>query len=347
MSDEDSPTTEAETMRAVEVPEAGGDFELVERPIPDPGPTEVRVAVSACGVCGGDVHVCEGDLPDGEHPRIPGHEIVGRIDAVGERVSEWEVGDRVGVGWFGGHCFTCEACRRGNFVRCENAPITGMDRDGGYAEYALARQEALAAVPTDLDSAAAAPLLCAGLTTFNALRNSDASVGDLVAVVGVGGLGHLALQYARQAGFETVAISRGTEKRAAAESFGADHYVDSEAEDPAVALRELGGASLVLSTAPASDAVASVVGGLDAEGEVVSVGVPDEPVPVKVGHLTGTRGSVSGWASGTARDAEDALAFGDLRDVTPTVETFDLTDAETAYRRMLDGDVRFRAVIEP
>jgi NADPH2:quinone reductase len=346
-TDEDSPTADDGTMRAVEVSEPGGGFEVVERPIPEPGPAEVRVAVSACGVCGGDVHVCEGDLPDEEYPRIPGHEIVGRIDAVGEDASEWAVGDRVGVGWFGGHCFTCEACRRGNFVRCENGPITGMDRDGGYAEYALARREALAAVPEDLDSAAAAPLLCAGLTTFNALRNSDASVGDLAAVVGVGGLGHLAVQYARKAGFETVAISRGTEKREAAREFGADHYVDSEAEDPAAALQELGGASVVLSTAPASEAVASVVGGLDAEGEVVSVGVPDEPVPVGVGQLTGTRGSVSGWASGTARDAEDALAFGDLRDVTPAVETFDLTEAETAYRRMVDADVRFRAVLEP
>lgn len=337
--------SDSETMRAVQVPEADEAFEVVERPVPEPRPNEVRIEVAACGVCGGDVHVCEGGASD--YPRIPGHEVVGTVDAVGEGVTAWEVGDRVGVGWHGGHCFDCEACRRGEFVHCTNAPVTGMDRDGGYAEYTLARSEAVAAIPGDPADEAAAPLLCAGLTTFNALRHSGARMGDLVAVVGVGGLGHLALQYARRAGFETVAVSRGTDKREAAASFGADHFVDAEAEDPAAALEELGGAGVVLATAPASDAVAPVVGGIDAGGEVISVGVPEQPVPVDVGTLVGTRGGVAWWASGTPRDAEDALAFSARRDVTPTVETFDLADAERAFRRLQEGEVRFRAVLEP
>ncbi len=337
--------TDTETMRAVQVPGAGAEFEVVERPVPEPGPEEIRIAVAACGVCGGDVHVREGGAS--EYPRIPGHEVVGTVDAVGGDVTAWEQGDRVGVGWHGGHCFVCEACRRGDFVHCENAPVTGMDRDGGYAEYTLARSEAVAAVPDGLADEAAASLLCAGLTTFNALRHSDARMGDLVAVVGVGGLGHLGLQYARRAGFETVAVSRGTDKREAARSFGADHFVDAEAEDPAAALRDLGGARVVLATAPASDAVAGVVGGLDAGGEVIAVGVPEQPVPVDVGALTATRGGVAGWASGTPRDAEDALAFGARQEVVPAVETFDLAEAGRAFRRLREGDVRFRAVLEP
>ncbi|WP_435177597.1 alcohol dehydrogenase catalytic domain-containing protein [Halorussus sp. AFM4] len=334
-------------MRAAVVPEPGADFELVERELPDPGPDEVRIAVAACGVCHGDGTVKEGRNPAVEFPRVPGHEIVGRVDAVGSDVAEWEAGDRVGVGWHGGHCFTCEDCRRGNFLQCDDAEVTGLSRDGGYAEYTLARREALAAVPASLDGADAAPLLCAGLTTFNALRHADADVGDLVAVLGVGGLGHLGVQYARAAGFETVAISRGPGKEAAAREFGADHYVDSEAEDPAAALADLGGADLVLSTVPASDPVAAVVDGLDTNGDVVAVGIPEEPVPVDVLELVDPRRGVRGWSSGHARDSQDALEFSALRDVTPEVETFDLADADAAYEAMRDGDVRFRAVIEP
>jgi len=335
-----------ETMRAAVVPEPGGEFEIRERPVPEPGPDEVRIAVAACGVCGGDDVAREG-APPVEYPRVPGHEIVGTVDAAGANASDWSEGDRVGVGWHGGHCFACDACRRGEFVHCENGVVTGLHRDGGYAEYALARREALAGVPDGLDDAHAAPLLCAGLTTFNALRNSAARPGDLVAVVGVGGLGHLGVQYAHRAGFETVAVSRGTEKRAAAVDLGADHYVDSEAEDPAEALRDLGRAQVALVTAPSSKAIAAAVDGLGADGEVLVVGSPEDPVSVDAGQLVGVRGRIGGWASGTPSDAEDALAFSDLRGVSPSVETFDLADAEDAYRRMSQADVRFRAVLTP
>ncbi|MFD1644577.1 alcohol dehydrogenase catalytic domain-containing protein [Haloarchaeobius litoreus] len=333
-------------MRAMQVTEAG-EFELVERPVPAPDADEVRIAVAACGVCRGDGHVCEGGTAHVDYPRVPGHEFVGYIDAVGERVTDWDERDRVGVGWHGGHCFTCGPCRDGEFVLCENKPVTGMHRDGGYAEYATASASALATIPEGPDAATTAPLLCAGLTSFNALRNADVRPGDLVAVVGIGGLGHLALQYAHEAGFETVAVSRGSEKRETALELGAAHFVDSEAQDPAEALTELGGADLVFATAPASDAIAAAIDGLGPNGEVLTVGIPDEPVPVEVGSLTSTRGSFSGWASGTPSDAEDTVAFGARRGIETTVETFDLADAEAAYRAMDSGEVRYRAVVLP
>ena len=333
-------------MRAVQIQEPHGAFEVVDRPVPEPGPDDVRVAVDACGVCRGDVHVREAN-PAVDYPRIPGHEVVGTVDRVGAEVTEWTVGNRVGVGWHGGHCSHCRPCNRGNPLLCAESTVTGMHRDGGYAEYAVADRDALVGVPDGLSSTAAAPLLCAGLTSFNALRNADVELGDCVAVVGIGGLGHLALQYARAAGFETVAVSRGTEKREDALHFGADHYVDSEDADVAEALRALGGADLVFATAPSSAAVEDALGGLAPNGEVVAVGVPDSPVSVEVGQLTGTRGSLSGWASGSPQDAEDTLAFSALRDVAPEVEAFDLENAETAYQRMLSSDARFRAVLMP
>jgi len=336
----------SDTMRAAVVPEAGADFELVERPIPDPGPDEVRVAVDACGICHSDVFVKEGTFPGVSYPRTPGHELVGKVDAVGENVAAWSEGDRVGAGWHGGHCFTCEACRRGNFLQCENADITGLTFDGGYAEYATVPTEAVAAVPEDLDAVDAAPLLCAGVTTYNALRNSDARPGDVVAVVGVGGLGHLGVQYAHAAGFETVAISRSPEKRDLALDLGADHFVDASEADPAKKLQELGGARVVLSTAPSADAIESVVGGIGTDGDVVIVGIPGEPVSVDVQHLVGTAGSVSGWGSGDARDSQDTLEFSDLRDITPVVEAFSLDDVSEAYDRMLSNEARFRAVLD-
>ena len=339
--------TDDTTMRAVQVPEAGGEFEVVERDRPDPGPDEVRVAVDACGVCYSDSYTKEGTYPGIDYPRTPGHEVAGHVDAVGEDVDSWAEGDRVGVGWHGGHCFTCEPCRRGDFINCENGRITGIHYDGGYAEYLTAPTEALAAVPDDLDAVDAAPLLCAGVTTYNALRNTDARPGDLVAVQGVGGLGHLGIQYAHAAGFETVAVSRGTGKRDLALELGADHFVDSEATDPAEALSELGGADAILTTAPASDAIESLVGGLAPNGQLVAVGVPGDAVEVPVQTLVGGRNSVEGWSSGTARDSQDTMAFSDLRDVTPMVETFDLADAADAYAAMLDGDVRFRSVVVP
>ncbi|WP_231186633.1 alcohol dehydrogenase [Haladaptatus sp. DYF46] len=337
----------SETMRAVEVDEPGGEFELVERDVPEPSATEVRVEVEACGVCHSDSYAKEGGYPGLSYPRIPGHEIVGRVDAVGEDVELWEEGDRVGAGWHAGHCFVCEACRRGEFQQCENEDIHGVTVDGGYAEYAIVNAEALAAVPDELDATDAAPLLCAGITTYNALRHTDARPGDLVAVQGIGGLGHLGVQYARQAGFETVAISRGTDKEEYARELGADHFIDAEANDPAEELQKLGGAKVVLATAPNADAISSVVPGLDTDGEVVVVGVPGEPIDVSGAALVGSRGTVRGWASGHARESQDTLEFSALRDITPEVETFDLVDADDAYERMMENDVRFRAVLEP
>ena len=268
----------ADTMRAAVISDPSSGFDVVERPIPEPGPGEVRVSVDACGVCRGDDVAYDGN-PAVDYPRIPGHEFVGVVDAVGDDVTAWNRGDRVGVAWHGGHCFACEHCRRGEFVHCPEKPLTGVHRDGGYAEYALARTEALVAVPDALDSVDAAPLLCAGLTSFNALRNADARLGDLVAVLGIGGLGHLAVQYAHHAGFEVAAVSRGSRKRDAALDLGADHYVDSDRTNPVERLQALGGADLVFSTAPATDAIAGIVDGIGTDGEVVNVGAPDDPVP--------------------------------------------------------------------
>jgi len=337
-----------DTMRAMQVPAAGEPFEAVERPVPEPAADEVRVAVEACGICHSDAYAREGTpVYDVDYPRVPGHEIAGRVDAVGEDVELWSEGDRVGVGWHGGHCFTCEPCRRGDFQGCVNGEITGLSLDGGYAEYATVPAEAVGRVPDALSAVEAAPLLCAGITTFNALRNADADPGDLVAVQGIGGLGHLGVQYAYAMGFETVALSRSPDKEALARELGADHFVDTGATDAAEALQSLGGASLVLATAPAAAPIAEAVGGLGRNGSVVVVGVPEEPVPVDTGVLVGTRGAVAGWSSGHAKDWEDTLEFSALRDVTPTVETYPLEEAETAYQRMLANEARFRVVLEP
>mgnify|MGYP006268946271 FL=1 len=334
-------------MRAAVVDEAGAEFEVVERAVPDPAPDEVRVAVEACGICHSDVFVKEGGYPGVSYPRIPGHEVVGYVDSVGEAVENWSAGDYVGAGWHGGHCFTCEPCRRGEFLNCEHAEITGLTFDGGYAEFTTVPAEALAAVPEDLAAADAAPLLCAGVTTYNALRNADLQPGDLVAVQGVGGLGHLGIQYAHAAGYETVAISRSPDKEALASELGADHFVNAADEDPAERLQALGGADGVLATAPSSDAIASVVEGVGVGGSVIVVGVPGEDVPVNAQHLIGTAGSVEGWGSGDARDSQDALEFSSLRDVTPEIETYPLEEVETAYGRMIENEARFRAVLEP
>ena len=336
-----------DSMRAAVVPEAGADFELVERDVPDPGPTEVRVAVAACGICHSDAFVKEGSYPGVSYPRVPGHEIAGRVDAVGEQVDAWEPGDRVGAGWHGGHCFECEPCRRGDFQGCENAGITGLTFDGGYAEYATVPASALAAVPDDLDAVDAAPLLCAGITTFNALRNTGAGPGDLVAIQGVGGLGHLGVQYAHRMGFETVAVSRSPDKRDLALDLGADHFVDAGSEDPAARLQELGGARVILGTAPSAPAIESVAGGLGRDGELVAVGVPGEEVAVDVQGLVGNRASVGGWGSGHARDSQDTMEFSALRDVTPEIETFELAAVSEAYDRMIENEARFRVVLEP
>jgi len=337
----------SETMRAAVVPEAGEGFEVVERAVPEPAPGEVRVAVEACGICHSDVFVKDGGYPGVRYPRIPGHEVTGYVDAVGDDVDSWSEGDYVGAGWHGGHCFTCEPCRRGNFVQCANGDITGLTFDGGYAEFTTVPAEALAAVPEDLRAVDAAPLLCAGVTTYNALRNADLQPGDLVAVQGVGGLGHLGIQYARAAGYETVAISRSADKEEFATELGADHFVNAAETDPAEQLQALGGADGVLATAPSSDAIGSVVEGIGIDGSVIVVGVPGEDVPVNAQHLVGTNGAVEGWSSGDARDSQDTLEFSSLRDISPEIETYPLAEVETAYERMITNEARFRVVLEP
>lgn len=335
------------TMRAMAVQEAGGDFQAVEKPVPEPGPGQVRVQVEACGICHSDAFVKEALWPELELPRVPGHEVVGRVDAVGDGVEGYSPGDRVGVGWHGGHCFHCEPCRRGDFIQCENGQVCGISYDGGYAEYLVAPREALARIPDALEAAEAAPLLCAGITTYNALRHTGARPGDLVAVEGIGGLGHLGVQYAKKMGFRVVALSRGPEKEELAQGLGADAYVDTEARDPAEALQEMGGARVILETAPSADAATAVVDGLGRDGELVVVGATEEPIRVAPLQLIMGRRSVSGWPSGDARDSEDTLEFSALADVRPRIETYPLEEANEAYERMITNRARFRVVLEP
>lgn len=332
-------------MKAVQVGKAKGDWELVERPIPTPGPGQVRIKVEACGVCHSDLLVKDGIWPGLQFPRIPGHEIAGLIDALGAGVTAWRQGQRVGVGWHGGHCFQCEPCRRGDFILCRSGGITGISHDGGYAEYMVSPAEAVAAMPEELAAAEAAPLLCAGITVFNALRNSGARGGDLVAVQGVGGLGHLGIQYAQRMGFATVAIARGKDKQPLAQKLGARHYVDSAAEAPGEALQKLGGARIILATAPDAKSISALVGGLAPSGKLVVVGAAMEPLTISALDLIGGRRAVQGWPSGTAIDSEDTLRFSALCGVRPMIETFPLQRAAEAYERMLNGKVRFRSVI--
>ncbi len=328
------------------MPDPGEGFDLVEVPRPDPTADEVLIEVAACGVCGGDAAVAEGRPPI-DYPRTPGHEVAGAIAAVGEDVDDWAPGDRVAVGWHGGHCFACPQCRRGDFVNCEHERITGVHRDGGYAEYATARTEALVPIPHGTAAVDAAPLVCAGLTAYTALSDADVRPGDTVAVGGIGGVGHLGVAFADAFGFETVAVSRGTDKRAAALELGADEFVDATAVAPAAALSDLGGADLVLATAPSADAVESLLGGLAPNGDLVLVGAPDDPVAVEVGPMLGNRWSVVGWSAGHAGDAADALAAAVRNDVEPWTETYPLAEAATAYERARAGETRFRAVLEP
>lgn len=332
-------------MKAVQISKAGGDFELVERDIPEPGPGQVRVKVEACGICHSDQLAKEGYWPAGvKYPRIPGHEVAGRIDAVGSGVAPWRPGQRAGVGWHGGHCFYCEPCRRGDFINCENGEISGLTVDGGYAEYTIVRQEALARIPEVLDSVAAAPLLCAGITTFNSLRNSGARPGDLVAVQGIGGLGHLGIQFAARMGFHTVAISSGPEKAELALVLGARRYIDSGATDPAAELQKLGGAQVILATAPSGKAMAAVLNGLKKRGKLLIVAAAADPIPlVPMTLLSGK--SIAGWPSGTAKDSEDTMEFSALTGVRPIIEQFPLVKAAQAYQRMITNRARFRAVL--
>jgi D-arabinose 1-dehydrogenase-like Zn-dependent alcohol dehydrogenase len=333
-------------MKAIQVKKAQGPFELVERVIPDPPPNGVRIKVEACGVCHSDVMVRSGAFPGLQLPRIPGHEIAGRIDAVGSGVNTWREGDRVGVGWHGGNCFECEACRRGDFLACEKAKITGISHDGGYAEYVVVPKESVARMPAGLDAASAGPLLCAGITTYNALRHSRARPGDLVAVLGIGGLGHLGVQYAAKMGFRTVAISSGADKEALARELGAHEFIDTAKTSAEEGLKRLGGADVVLATAPHSASIAATVGGLRPRGQLMLVAAPHEPLTVNPFALLSGK-SISGWPSGSSIDSEDTLRFSALTGVAPRIEKFPLEKAEEAYERMLSNKVRFRAVLVP
>lgn len=332
-------------MKAVQVGKAGGNFDLVERDIPEPGKTQVRIKVEACGICHSDALVKEGYWPGIKYPRVPGHEIAGRIDSVGADVTNWKVGQRVGVGWHGGHDFTCNACRRGDFIHCQNEKITGITHDGGYAEYVVTPAEAVAAIPEELSAADAGPLLCAGITVFNALRNSGARPGDLVAVQGIGGLGHLGVQYAKQMGFRTFAIGRGKDKEELARKLGAAQYIDAAAGDPAAALQKAGGAQVILATAPDSKSMSAVLNGLASNGKLIIVGAGSESLNVTpIQLIMGTK-AVQGWASGTAMDSEDTMQFSALTGVRPMIEKFPLEKAAEAYEQMISGRVRFRVVL--
>ncbi len=332
-------------MKVVQVSKPGGDFETVDRPTPQPGRGQVRIKVDACGICHSDVLVKEGYWPGIQYPRVPGHEIAGRVDAVGQDVTQWKQGQRVGVGWHGGHCFQCDPCRRGEFILCRFEKITAISFDGGYAEYMIAPQEAVAAIPDELKAEEAAPLLCAGITTFNALRHSGATAGQTVAVQGIGGLGHLGVQYARQMGFRTVAIGRGADKKALAVKLGAHEYVDTDAGPPAQALQKLGGANVILATAPDSKAISSLVDGLGPDCKLMVIGASQDALTITPLQLIGQRRTVAGWPSGTAKDSEDTMQFSGMTGVRPMIETFSLEKAAEGYERMISGKARFRVVI--
>jgi D-arabinose 1-dehydrogenase-like Zn-dependent alcohol dehydrogenase len=332
------------TMRAVHVARPGGPLEVVERQIPEPGHGAVRIQVRACGVCHSDSLVKEGAYPGIEYPRVPGHEVAGVIDAMGPGVTGWQPGQRVGVGWNGGYCGQCDPCRRGQFFACVTGRVTGITHDGGYAEYMIAPTSAVARMPQGLEPVDAAPLMCAGLTTFNALRNSDARPGDLVAVLGLGGLGHLGVQYAAKMGFHTVAIARGKDKEPLAHKLGASAYIDSQAQDPAAALLAMGGARAILATVTSGEAMSAVQGGLAVNGTLLVLGAAHALQIAPVWLLAGCR-SVKGWYSGTSIDTQDTLAFSARSGVSPMNETFPLTRAAEAYERMMSGQARFRVVL--
>jgi D-arabinose 1-dehydrogenase-like Zn-dependent alcohol dehydrogenase len=332
-------------MLVARIPKAGGDFELAECPIPVPGPGEVRIKVQACGVCHSDVFTKEGLWPGIRYPRVPGHEVAGVIDAIGSGVSTWQKGQRAGVGWHGGQDNTCPSCRSGDFRNCRNLKVSGISYDGGYAQYMIAPTEALVAVPEGLTDIEAAPLLCAGLTTYNALRHGGAMPGDMVAVLGVGGLGHLGIQYASKFGYRVAAIGRGSENAAIAKKLGANSYIDSEATPAAKALQELGGAQLILATAPSSKAMSELIDGLGINGRLVVIGVSNDPIQVTPLQLiVGTR-TLEGWVAGTPADSEATLKFSELTGVRPMIETYPLEKAAAAYARMMSGAARFRVVL--
>jgi len=333
------------TMKVAQVSAPGKPLQIVERRIPEPGAQEVRIKVQACGVCHSDALTKEGFWPGIQYPRVPGHEAAGIIDELGAGVSEWTPGQRAGVGWHGGHDGTCLWCRRGDFRNCRNVKIAGISYDGGYQQYMLAPVEALTAIPEGLKDAEAAPLLCAGITTFNALRHSGALPGDLVAVQGVGGLGHLGIQFAHKFGYRVAAIGRGPGNAALAKKLGANVYIDSKATNAAAELQKLGGAQVILSTAPSSKAMSEVIDGLGPNGKLMVIGAAFDPIEVTpVQLITGSR-AIQGWTSGTPADAEDTLRFAELTGVRPMIETYPLEKAAEAYARMMSGEAKYRVVL--
>jgi D-arabinose 1-dehydrogenase-like Zn-dependent alcohol dehydrogenase len=333
------------TMKVAQISKPGAGFEVVERQVPTPGAGQVRIKVQACGVCHSDVLTVEGAWPGIQYPRVPGHEVAGVIDAVGAGVSTWKKGQRVGVGWHGGQDNTCPECRRGDFRNCRNLKIAGISYDGGYQEYMVAPVEALAAIPDGLKDAEAAPLLCAGITTYNALRHSGAFPGDLVAVQGIGGLGHLGVQFANKFGYKVAAIGRGQEDAALAKKLGASVYIDSKATNAAEELQKLGGAKVILATAPSSKAMSELINGLGPNGKLMVVGATFDPIEVTPVQLINGSKSIQGWSSGTPTDSEDTLRFAELSGVRPMIETYPLEKAAEAYARMLSGKAEFRVVL--
>ena len=334
------------TMRVAQVPAPGAAFEVVEREIPSPARGEVRIKVQACGVCHSDVFTKEGAWPGIKYPRIPGHEVAGIVDEVGDGVSEWKKGQRVGVGWHGGHDGTCRECRRGDFRNCRSLQVTGISYDGGYQEYMVAPTSALVAIPDALSDVDAAPLLCAGITTYNALQHSGALPGDLVAVLGIGGLGHLGIQFANKFGYRVAGIGRGAENAGRAKKLGASVYIDSQATNAAEALQKLGGAKAILATAPSSKAMSALIDGLAPNGKLLVIGAAFEPIEVTPVQLISGSRSIQGWSSGTPADSEDTLRFAELSGVRALIETYPLDRAEEAYARMMSGKAQFRVVLK-
>ena len=336
---------ELSPMKVAQISKPGAGFEIVEREVPEPGPGQVRIKVQACGVCHSDVLTVEGAWPGIQYPRVPGHEVAGVIDRVGEGVSAWKKGQRVGVGWHGGHDNTCRECRRGDFRNCQNIKICGISYDGGYGQYMIAPVEALAPIPASLSDVEAAPLLCAGITTYNALRHSGALPGDLVAVQGIGGLGHLGVQFANKCGYNVVAIGRGPDNATLAKKLGAGKYIDSKATNAAEELQKLGGAQVILATAPNAKAMSELINGLGPNGKLMVIGAAFDPIEVTPVQLINGSRSIQGWASGTPADSEDTLRFAELTGVRPMIETYPLERAGEAYARMMSGKAEFRVVL--
>jgi D-arabinose 1-dehydrogenase-like Zn-dependent alcohol dehydrogenase len=332
-------------MKVAVIPKAGAEFEVIEREIPTPGKGQVRIRVQACGVCHSDVFTKDGLWPGIAYPRVPGHEIAGVVDALGDGVSGWKAGQHVGVGWHGGHDGTCVSCRRGDFITCVNGQVPGIHYDGGYAQYTVVPQEAVAAMPDDMDPITSAPLMCAGITTFNALRHSGALPSDLVAVQGVGGLGHLGIQFANKFGYKVAAIGRGSDSAPLAKKLGANVYIDSRATKVAEELQKLGGARVILATAPDAKSMSALIDGLGVGGKLIVVGASTDPIEVAPLQLIPGRKGIQGWPSGTASDSEDTLRFAQLTGVRPMIEKYPLAKAGEAYARMMSGHAEFRVVL--